>query len=313
MGALDKSQAKSFDARFLNWQSIARQIKENYNLQDLLSPKIIEIGVQENESYLVYKPFGDSEKTFKIFIDEDDLRAAGISALANGEYERGVEAVLGSFFQSCRVFIDIGANVGFYSCFASAVNQSIKVFSFEPNPDVRNRLHKNVMLNKSHDKVNVLPFGLGQHHGDLELFVPPRSGSGAGSLRDLHPEEGESKRFIVAVRQLSEIFPLLDCVDILKIDIEGSELSAIKGGLELIQRNKPIIVVELLRKWMKPFDSHPQDVLNLLIPFGYQCFSIADNGLKRIDEVDESTLETNFLFFPNECDQRIVEQLMVIG
>jgi FkbM family methyltransferase len=312
MVSLDKYQPASIDARFAKWQNLAHQIKEKTNLKELLSPKIIEIGFEGTEGYFVYKPIQSSQKTFKIFIDADDLRAAGISTLANGEYERGVEVVLGTLLENCRTFIDVGANVGFYSCLASSINQSAKVFAFEPNPDVRNRLHKNILLNGSHDRVSVLPFGLGLQYGELELFVPPISGSGAGSLRNLHPEEGESTRFLVAIRQLSEIFPDLDSVDILKMDIEGAELAAITGGFELIQKNKPVIIVELLRKWMKPFDSHPQDVLDLLIPLGYNCFAIAENGLNQIVEVDESTAETNFLFFPNERDQRILEQLMVM-
>jgi FkbM family methyltransferase len=305
------SHLEDNDPRFNAWQNLARRVIAADSLSDFLSPKIVEIECVGAERFLTYKPLKENQKTFKIMVDTDDLRAAGIATLANGQYEPGVEAILASLVSQTRVFIDIGANVGFYSCFAAALNETVKVFSFEPNSDVRKRLHKNIMLNNSHDRIAVLPYGLGERNEELELYVPPRSGSGAGSLRNLHPEEGESVTLKVDIHKLSSIFPNLDSVDLLKIDIEGSELAAIKGGLELIQRNKPVIIVELLRKWMKPFGSHPQDVVKLLTPFGYTCFSIAENGILQIDEIDENTSETNFLFVPDKWDFLPIEKFIV--
>lgn len=313
MKSNDTSQSERLDPRFQKWENISRKIIEKSDVSDLLSKKIISIHVDGVDSYFVYKPSHESEKFFNLYINPEDLRAAGITTLANGQYEKGVERVIYALLAESRLFIDIGANVGFYSCFATAINPSIRVYSFEPNPNIQRKLHNNISFNRAHERITVLPFGLGQESAESELFIPPHSGSGAGSLRNLHPEEGSATRIPVSIRSLDELFPSLDCVDLLKIDIEGSELAAIRGGLDLIQRNRPVIVVELLRKWMQPFDSHPQDVLQTLVPLGYKSFSISDECVKPIEKIDEKTLETNFLFFPNERDQHVIKQIMNHG
>jgi hypothetical protein len=80
------------------------------------------------------------------------------------------------------------------------------------------------------------------------------------------------------------------------MDVEGFELSVLKGSLESIERFKPTIFIELLRKWMKPFGDHPQDVIDLLSPIGYLCFAIGDNILTKITKIDDDTIENNFIF-----------------
>ena len=85
-------------------------------------------------------------------------------------------------------------------------------------------------------------------------------------------------------------------VDIMKIDVEGFEMSVIEGAANVINTFRPTIVIELLRKWMKPFGYSPQDVLQFLIGLGYVCFEIGDKNLRRIKVIDESTAGNNFIF-----------------
>jgi FkbM family methyltransferase len=232
-----------------------------------------------------------------IKLESDDLRSAPIVALPHGVYEQGVEKVLEVFLSSAENFLDLGANVGFYSMFAVTLNPKIRVVAFEPNPEVRQRLLGNLLINGFFTQVSVLPFGVSKNTGMAEFFVPPKSGTGAGSLRNLHPEEGESNKFQVELHTIDEIFPTGSRIDVIKMDIEGSEYQAILGGEKLIASQQPVIVIELLRKWMAPFGSHPQDVFVKLNLLGYQCFGINDSHLRRIQKIDESTEETNFLFF----------------
>ena len=85
---------------------------------------------------------------------------------------------------------------------------------------------------------------------------------------------------------------------VIKIDVEGNELNVLLGSLETIRRAKPVIVIELLRKWMRTFDTHPQQVVDLLSSYGYECFAIGSE-LRRITFIDEDTEETNFIFYPS--------------
>lgn len=82
----------------------------------------------------------------------------------------------------------------------------------------------------------------------------------------------------------------------MKIDVEGAELSVIRGGIDSITVSRPTIFIELLRKWMKPFDSSPQDVSKVMEELGYMVFEVADEGLREVDGVSEETSATNFVF-----------------
>lgn len=122
----------------------------------------------------------------------------------------------------------------------------------------------------------------------LHLRVP------GGSLQNLHPEEGESKKFQVFLMPLDSLN--LNGIDLMKIDVEGAELGVIKGGIESITVSRPTIFIELLRKWMKPFGSSPQDVSELLTELGYLIFEIRDQQLREVSMVSDETSATNFVF-----------------
>jgi hypothetical protein len=55
-------------------------------------------------------------------------------------------------------------------------------------------------------------------------------------------------------------------------------------------------MAELLRKWMKPFGHSPQMFLDRLESLGYRCFAINNNHLIEINQIDEETVQTNFVF-----------------
>ena len=111
---------------------------------------------------------------------------------------------------------------------------------------------------------------------------------------------------------MDEIFHPDSKIDVIKIDIEGSEYQAILGGEKLISSQMPVIIIELLRKWMTEFGSHPQEVVIKLSNLGYLCFGINDTYLRQIQIIDETTEETNFLFFPKLRDISALNKFRII-
>ena len=301
------------DPRFLHWKQIAQQVEVGENLSSFLSEKIISINSDKDGFWMGYQPQSNSEASFQILINTNDLRSAGITTLSNGFYELGIEKVISKLVQKSETFIDVGANVGFYSCLAAALNPSISIYAFEPNPKVRIKLATNLNKNNFSGRVSVLTFGLSNTSKISEFYVPPLSGTAAGSLRELHPEEGESEKFSVSVKPLDQILSEIENLDLIKMDIEGAEFEALQGARDLIEKHKPVIIVELLRKWMLPFGSHPQNVVDFVSARDYACFAIEDIGLRTISIIDEDTIETNFLFFPTSRNMSIIENLIVGG
>jgi hypothetical protein len=132
------------------------------------------------------------------------------------------------------------------------------------------------------------------------MYIPAFTGSGGGSFANLHIEEGRAVEVEVPVKKLDQLISRDWPVDLIKIDVEGFEYEMLTGSMATIREFKPSIVVELLRKWMKPFGKQPQDVISLLNPLGYDTYAIAKNSLLPINSIDETTIETNFVFIHKE-------------
>jgi FkbM family methyltransferase len=239
-------------------------------------------------------------RLIKMIINPDDLRTAPLSILCEGNYEEFECSILLRIAEISGLFCDIGANIGFYTLACSVVNPNLRILSFEPNKSVVGSLTDNIELNSpeiSTSNIRVIPTALGEFAKQNALFyVPKISGSGAGSLKNLHPDEGEALNFETDIQSLDSVLGGEFTMDLIKIDVEGFELSVLKGGLSSIERYKPTIFIELLRKWMKPYRAHPQDVIDLLSPIGYSCFAIGENILTNITKIDDDTIENNFIF-----------------
>ena len=140
---------------------------------------------------------------------------------------------------------DICVDVGVYRgdilrSFLKIVDPSL-VVGFEPNPD-------NFQYLRNHfPSVKIEPLALGNQIGSAKfvcsLYHPARS-----QLADFHPEDGEvwdnEKEISVPITTLDEYFKDIRKINFIKIDAEGAELDIIKGGIAILSRSKPILVLE---------------------------------------------------------------------
>jgi FkbM family methyltransferase len=229
-------------------------------------------------------------------VDHCDTRSIGVSVIADGRYEPLLQEALLEVARDCKLFTDIGANAGFYSMAVRATNLNCKVIAFECNPEMVAVLSSNIERNAL-EGVVIRSEALSDSFGEAEFHVPAFTGSGGGSLRDLHPEEGEPRRFKVSLIPFDSLE--LESVDLMKIDVEGAELGVIKGAISSIEKSHPTIFIELLRKWMGPFGSTPADVSRVLTDMGYSIFEIREQEVVQVLQISDVTASTNFVFVHN--------------
>jgi FkbM family methyltransferase len=228
----------------------------------------------------------------------EDLRTAPNVLVDYGVYEPEESPVLLASAAGAQVVFDIGANAGFYSLhWLSRLAQGGQVHAFEPVPSTYARLARNVELNSAADRIHINNFGMGDEPKKISIFLPEFSGSGAASIKNLHPEE-KSIEVEVSIDTLDRYFAAakLDRLDLVKVDVEGAELMVLQGGRQTLSRHQPLLFLELLRKWSKPFGYHPNDVIALLSEFGYDCCSFENGKLIRFHTVTDETRQTNFFF-----------------
>ncbi len=247
----------------------------------------------------------------KFLWNRHDPRTAISCLLAQGFYERIETNVLKYFGNLPGSVIDIGANVGYYSIvLGKLISDNDSLIAIEANSKVFSQLRGNIEINDLNQKVIALNILLSDKESLTQFYEPKTSGSSASSLRNLHPAEDTSIESLISVRLDNiEIVRNLKAISLIKIDVEGAELEVVKGALETITQNSPIIFIELLRKWSKIFGYHPNEVLDTLKPLGYKAFEI-NRALNFIEKIDESTNSTNFLLvIDNEDNRRHVENL----
>lgn len=153
-----------------------------------------------------------------------------------------------SFVDDWGFAIDIGANIGLWSKDLSKYFDNL--VCFEPNPFCQNFLKRNVNLNKS----KIYPFALGEKAETKKLFIHP-SNSGASSLVNRTKLEAKSDKeylygeFPKETQTINTVIKRLDTfkfnkIDFIKIDVQGFELSVLKGAYNTLKNNKPVLCVE---------------------------------------------------------------------
>lgn len=227
-------------------------------------------------------------------IDPLDVRQPQLEEL----YFRGFEAhewrtVIGLIQPGMTVF-DIGANIGWYTVRLAIHCPETVIHSFEPVPHTYETLQHNVSLNPIRN-VTLHPFGLSSHGGVADFYFSKTS-TGAGSAANIL-ELSDFSTVRVTLRTLDAFCRDTGVApDFIKCDVEGGELAAMQGGIETIRRARPIIFMEMLRKWAAKFGYHPNSIIALMQDVGYKCFELTPADPIARNEITDAVSGTNFLF-----------------
>lgn len=254
-----------------------------------------------------------SQNNIKMWLDQTDFSAVPTQILLKGFYEKDetdMAMKLISYLGSKAVVFDVGANLGWYGINIKKEIPESTVYFFEPIPETANRLQENLALNEIKDCC-VINTGLFNNNEDTKIYYDITE-SGASSLADLR--EKPTTRHISCKMQRMDDFVEANGVsglDFIKCDVEGTELFVFEGGRRTIDLYKPIIMSEMLRKWARKFDYHPNDIIDFLGELGYQCFVIVEGTLmlKKFDRVTEETVETNYYFMHRDKHAHIIQLL----
>lgn len=232
-----------------------------------------------------------------IAVDALDHRTVPIEILSFNNYEPVESALVRLLAPHIHTMLDIGANLGWYSLLVHAVNPTASLHAFEPIPSTFKRLVNSCQLNQA-SSIHCHNYGFSSDPGSFPFYFYPE-GSGNASIKNLANRE-DAQVIECELRTLEQFhaqLPSNSLVDFIKCDVEGNELFVLQGAVPLLRRHKPIILMELLRKWCAPFGYHPNDVFSLLGEIGYAAYAVNTNSiLTPLAEVADDTVETNFIF-----------------
>lgn len=228
------------------------------------------------------------------------------------QYEIEERNMICTLISDNSTIFDIGANSGWYSLLLSTKFQNSKVFAFEPMPVTYNYLTKNIELNNA---TGIKSFNIGfWNKEDTLKFNFYEDLTCATSVGDLYENRNDAKIVEAKVKTLDNFVQEneIENIDFIKLDIEGAEYLALQGGKNVLSEHKPVLFVEMLRKWAAKFQYHPNDIIEYLNDMGYKCYYIVgDNKLKEIETITDSTVETNFFFLNTKKHSNIISSIVI--
>ena len=131
----------------------------------VIAPRLLVFYRSLKENYEPLKEFKITTQGFK-FIGNDSMMA--------GTFEHGETAVFEKIIKHVDIVVNVGANVGYYSCIALNLNK--RVIAFEPMPTNIRTLLANIHANNWESKIEIFPLALSDKTGVVEMF-----GEGTGA------------------------------------------------------------------------------------------------------------------------------------
>ena len=300
------------------YELMFEEYKKFFQFRDLLrvSETIREIRIDARNVVVSIKCTDSEGKDYFVDmgIDAKDAAAVPIQILSIGEYEREeLEIVMRiarylSEEKRGGIMWDVGANLGWYTLNVCKRFENIESYAFEPVKETYLQMVNNVEINKLKN-CRLYNIGLADRNSQEQFYYNIAS-SGASSLVNLL--EDESTKVIECSFERVDDFAARNNIkgmDFVKCDVEGAELLVYLGGIKTIEKYKPVIFSEMLRKWSAKFSYHPNQIIELFETLGYQCFVIGGGKLKEFNRVDEETVETNYFFLHKEKHMELIQLL----
>lgn len=223
----------------------------------------------------------------KMFIDAGD----SLRLTMTGHYEPFETEVAMEEINAGDTVVDIGANIGYYTLlFARKVGSDGMVFAFEPDSDNFKLLQKNISAN-AYANVISEQMAVTNKNQEIKLYQSLRS---AGHHRIFAWEGSDKAQVIQGITLDDYLSESGNPVNLIKIDIEGAELTAIEGMTGVIEKNRGLkIITEYNPLAIKESGFEPEGYLDLLSRMGFVFYNL-NEPLQKKERVSRSYLLSEY-------------------
>lgn len=278
-----------------------------HSLLYLISDKIVKhmCSAENKEVFLVKNLFKDLK--IRLDVSKKTQRILYLQKL----YEPYIYNYLVKNLREGGVFIDIGANVGFYALLgAKLVGKNGKVYAFEPENKNFSDLIANIKLNGLRN-VACINKAVAKDSKKSKLFINPLNDGGGSLIKfNLYSDDKEKWSFekikghfpktkleqnieTISLDQFLMDEKIKKPIDMIKIDVEGNELNTLMGMQKLLEsENAPEIICEVSRSG--------NEIFNILNRYNYKIYTLNEKGeVSCYDKNDDYLKGKNFLFSKN--------------
>jgi FkbM family methyltransferase len=180
---------------------------------------------------------------FRAHLDPAD-HAIGYALARSGSYEPGVTATVRALLKPGATFVDVGANIGWFSLLAaSLVGPEGRVVAIEPNPGNVSLLELSAADN-GYANIEAFTVALGEGPGAVALET---DGSN-GRVIPITGPPGQPVRasYVVGAEALDDVLARAGVhrVDVMKMDVEGAEPLVLRGARRVLAESRPVLITE---------------------------------------------------------------------
>jgi len=194
--------------------------------------------------------------------------------LSIGAYEPEVVNLFGKYLLPDKDFVDIGANIGFYTIHSAKRMTKGRVVALEPVKSAYERLIKNIERNNVEQVASVVRCFVSNKNGLLAirtiLGMEEYSSASESNIK-FHDQDQSFVTETVSCLTLDEIV----CEHqlnpgLIKIDVEGAEYKVLLGAKKCLKEFSPTLIVECSDKLLKGMGSSSSEIIAYLADFGYR-------------------------------------------
>lgn len=233
-----------------------------------------------------------------------------VEILQNGwkSYEAPMPAMISAWCEAfAPIFVDVGANTGFYSLLALASGAKF-VHAFEPVDEIADILAANLSVSEMAPRARIHRCAVGELCGEGTLYFPLNGHGLVETSASLSKEfrSEHSAQSSVAVVTLDAVLSKDDFKSspvILKIDVQSRESEVLRGAGGVLSAVKPVIFAEILP------GNDPAGFVDLCKEHGYIHYRLSGDGLLESEYFVASFEQRDHLFLPAEAESQWVHKL----
>ncbi|MDR2766053.1 MAG: FkbM family methyltransferase [Holosporaceae bacterium] len=227
----------------------------------------------------------------KVYPRNEIYRSISVRGIYNPNFIVAIKTLLAQ--KEGGVFIDVGADMGHFSLLsASAVGSRGRIHAIEPSSRDFGRLKENVSINDLQSVIRIHRLAISDRSGPTKLSVACEERSALNTLGDEFSFKGVEKVTVEDVEAVTidEFVEKegVDRLDVLKLDVEGSETRALTGALKTLERFRPAIMLGVNAVALKSCGSSLEELLSLVRRLKYRIYMLAESptfGLEEISDV----------------------------
>lgn len=292
---LDEALVKNAETRTFLTQSYQKKIKR-YPARVLLSKLFIKIYPKASRWYVIKNNlfFGSPFYTEGYYMDYY------LCGFPNSDPEIRLAKYIIRNLRKGDTFFDVGANFGFFTLLAGEIlsntqDANSRICAFEPTPSI----FKILIKNGSASNITLNNFALGRERGSADFIFFDSIKEFNGLAKNINKEEFNVVGHTVHKVRVETLdyycSQHMSIPTMIKIDVEGSEADVIQGGLSVVEKYHPQILMEIQPK---EINQEHRRAVRLLGDLGYSVYRLDSEGLEVRENfafVDNATTLDNIL------------------